>query len=35
MTVSAITPEAMASMIAWRFEPLPDIRMTSLEGMVD
>lgn len=31
--VSANTPAAMASMIACRLLPLPDIKMTSLEGM--
>ena len=32
--VSANTPAATASMIACRLLPLPDIRMTSFEGMV-
>ena len=34
MMVSANTPAAMAPMRACRLLPLPDIRMTSLEGMV-
>ncbi len=31
----AIAPEAMASMIACRLDPLPEMRMTSLKVMID
>ncbi len=31
----AIAPEAIASMIACRLDPFPEIRMTSLNFMVD
>ena len=34
MVAFAITPEAMASMIACRLDPLPEMRMTSLRAMI-